>query len=156
MTGEYCSGKVNKHLFVLFITLHITSLDKHLDLFFNHLRLCLEHLDHVHDFSVKFHICNCLTRLENLDSSRLDNDLSFGFNLLGKLIVPCTSLGSLLLCSHGRDQIDSDIVARKLHVQFDLFIQVIQSGLLNLLVQDTDLRITEMDDSWLQEFIWNV
>ena len=82
--------------------------------------------------------------------------MSFGFNLLGKLIVPCTSLGSLLLCSHGRDQIDSDIVARKLHIQLDLFIKVIQSRLLDLLVKDTDLRITEMDNGWFQEFIWNV
>ena len=63
---------------------------------------------------------------------------------------------SLLLVCHGRDQVYSDVVACELHVYFDLFIKVIQGGLLNLLVKNTDLWITEMDKSRFKEFIWNI
>ena len=116
----------------------------------------LKHLNHIHDFPVQFHICHCLARFENLNCSRLDNNLSFGFHLRSELIVSLAWFSGLLPSRRGWYQIDSDIVARKLKVYFDLLIRVIQCGLLDLFVKNSNLGITEMDDRWLQEFIWYI
>ena len=139
------SWQIDKHLLVLFITLHVPSLDQNFDLLFDHWWLRFEHLDHAHDFCNELHVGYSFASLENLDRSSLDNDLTFGFDLVGKLIISLGWLYSLLLLRSCGDQIDSDVVVCELQVDPNLLIGVIECRFLDLLIKDTHFWIAEMD-----------
>ena len=140
------SWQIDKHLLVLFITLHVPSLDQNFDLLFDHWWLRFEHLDHAHDFCNELHVGYSFASLENLDRSSLDNDSTDGgFDLVGKLIISLGRLYILLLLQSCGDQIDSDVIVRELQIDPNLLIRVIECRFLDLLIKDTNFRIAEMD-----------
>ena len=131
---QNCSRQINKHLFVLRITLHIASLNQNFDLLLDHSRLSFKHLDHWHIFSDQFLVSNRLSSLQDFHRSCLNDNLSFGLNLFCLSLIFLIRCCSLFLSWSDWNQVDSNIIARELHIQFNLFVGVIKSRFLYSLV----------------------
>lgn len=125
-------------------------------MFFDHRGLGLKHRDHPHYFLNDVHVSTCLTSLKNFNCCRLDDHLTVSVSFRGGVLLGIGRLSSLLLIVLDGDDIDSDVGVIELGVEGDELVGVVERWFLNLLVQDSHLRVAEEDDGGLQELFRNV
>ena len=141
----YLSRKIGKHLLVLWVTLHVPSLNQNLDLLLYHSRLSFKHRDHPHVFGDQFLISHLLSSLHDLDRSCLNDYLTFDLYFFLRLLFTSILSCFLLLARSCWNQVDPNVVACKLLIEFNLLIRVIKSWFLNGLVQKSNFGIAELE-----------